>query len=171
MRDVWEKGSQKISSSETSQKATVKIVDGTFDDFSKAGVEPGSVDLVVIAQAWHWCPDHEAAFVSQLIRSRHGNADLRQTEIAKYLSPSGILVFIWNLESGNVKWQARIRELYQPYDKGTPQYWKGWWREGFKAPAFGKNFQDPEEKQATWYNTITDDSVSISIGIWLPIQY
>jgi hypothetical protein len=54
----------------------------------------------------------------------------------------------------------RIRELYQPYDRGTPQYYRGWWREGFKAAAFGKNFQDPEEKQVSWYRTVDDQSVS-----------
>jgi hypothetical protein len=58
-----------------------------------------------------------------------------------------------------VGWQQRIRELYQPLDRGTPQYWKGLWREGFKTPAFGKNFEQPEEKQVSWYRVVDDQTV------------
>jgi hypothetical protein len=64
MRDTWDKGMEKLS---LPASGTIKIVDGTFDNFSKAkelGTTEGSVDLIIIAQAWHWCPDHEAAFVS-----------------------------------------------------------------------------------------------------------
>jgi SAM-dependent methyltransferase len=64
MREAWEKGLQKVA---RSGMGNVKIVDGTFDNFSQVsdcGVTEGTVDLIVIAQAWHWCPDHEAAFVS-----------------------------------------------------------------------------------------------------------
>ena len=63
MREAWEKGLEKVAPG----SKNAKIVDGTFDDFSKAsefGIKEGSVDLIIIAQAWHWCPDHEAAFVS-----------------------------------------------------------------------------------------------------------
>lgn len=41
-----------------------KIVDGGFDDLSKTKLGAESADLVVIAQAWHWCPDHQKALVS-----------------------------------------------------------------------------------------------------------
>ena len=68
MREAWEKGQEKISATnESGAPKAVKIVDGTFDNFSGAeqyGLKEGTVDLIVIAQAWHWCPDHEAAFVS-----------------------------------------------------------------------------------------------------------
>lgn len=65
MRQAWDQGMQNLS---IPSSATVKTVDGTFADFAKAkeaGIEEGSADLIIIAQAWHWCPDHEAAFVSQ----------------------------------------------------------------------------------------------------------
>lgn len=52
--------------------------EGAFDDF-QAGSEN---DLVVIAQAWHWCPDFDAAL-------RH---------IAASLRPGGVLALLWNLE-------------------------------------------------------------------------
>ena len=44
----------------------MRVVDGAFDDFGRAEMGEGSVDGVVIAQAWHWCPDHSSAFVSLL---------------------------------------------------------------------------------------------------------
>lgn len=77
MRETWDKGMEKLSKT----SGDIKIVEGTFDDFSKAkeaGIQEGSVDLIIIAQAWHWCPDHEAAFVSpsrSLIRSGNMQAD------------------------------------------------------------------------------------------------
>lgn len=84
--------------------------------------------------------------------------------MAKYLAPEGILVFIWNIESNKTEWQARVRELYQPYDKGTPQYWKGLWREGYKTSAFKKNFQEPEEKDVIWYKTVEDQTVCLTVS-------
>ena len=48
-------------------KATVKderatCVEGTFDT---TGVEDGWADMVIVAQAWHWCPDFDKALVSK----------------------------------------------------------------------------------------------------------
>jgi hypothetical protein len=63
MRAQWEKSLAKVPQDVLEGK-DVRVVDGGFDDFSKTGVTKGEVDLVVIAQAWHWCPDHEKAFVS-----------------------------------------------------------------------------------------------------------
>lgn len=63
MRGQWEKSLAKVPQ-DALQGREVRVVDGGFDDFSKTGVKKGEVDLVVIAQAWHWCPDHEKAFVS-----------------------------------------------------------------------------------------------------------
>lgn len=44
-------------------KKRVEAVEGAFDDFSKAGVKEGRVDAVLVAQAWHWCPDYSGALV------------------------------------------------------------------------------------------------------------
>ena len=64
MRGAWERGLAKLELGDKLQGKTVSVVEGSFEDFRKSGVQKGTVDLVVIAQAWHWCPDHEAAFVS-----------------------------------------------------------------------------------------------------------
>ena len=62
MRAAWDKGLEKLGLGDAEDRYVT--VDGSFDDFSKSGVEKGQVDLVVIAQAWHWCPDYDAALVS-----------------------------------------------------------------------------------------------------------
>jgi hypothetical protein len=62
MRGAWSKGLQKLGLGDDAVKKYT-TVEGAFDDFSKSGVEKGTVDLVVIAQAWHWCPDYDAALV------------------------------------------------------------------------------------------------------------
>lgn len=64
MRESWQKGVDGLPSKATEGKKVVSV-DGTFDDFSAAGVEKGQVDAVIIAQAFHWCPDYEAALVRQ----------------------------------------------------------------------------------------------------------
>lgn len=61
MRQAWDKAYAKIDPKSLLAKGS--IVDGSFEDFSQSGVEKGSADLVAIAQAWHWCPDHESALV------------------------------------------------------------------------------------------------------------
>lgn len=66
MRNAWDRGIAKLDPKVVEGKRVV-AVDGSFEDFSKAGVEKGTVDLVVIAQAWHWCPDYDKALVSRHI--------------------------------------------------------------------------------------------------------
>lgn len=62
MRNAWQRGLGKIDPNALDGRRVI-AVDGSFEDFSNAGVEKGSVDLVVIAQAWHWCPDYDKALV------------------------------------------------------------------------------------------------------------
>jgi len=105
----------------------VSVSDGTFDH---TGVENGWADLVVIAQAFHWCPDHEAAV----------------TEFARVLKPDGIVALIWNMEDREgAAWVAQLRDLYEVYEQGTPQFRLGLWRNAFAVPSYEKSFQPPEE--------------------------
>jgi hypothetical protein len=72
MRSAWKAGVGRIKPEQLSvnpdgSKRDVQVVDGAFDDFSNAeqvGVKQGEVDGVLIAQAWHWCPDYDKALVS-----------------------------------------------------------------------------------------------------------
>ncbi|TFY55437.1 hypothetical protein EVG20_g9319 [Dentipellis fragilis] len=59
----------------------VTIKEGFFDNLN-TGVPDGQADLVVIAQAFHWCPDFDAAAV----------------EFSRILKPDSIVALIWNLE-------------------------------------------------------------------------
>jgi ubiquinone/menaquinone biosynthesis C-methylase UbiE len=70
MRDVFSK---------SIRDNRVTVSEGTF---SSTDAADGSSDLVVIAQAFHWCPDF----------------DLACAEFARILKPDGVLAFIWNLE-------------------------------------------------------------------------
>jgi hypothetical protein len=62
MREAFQKGINKLPEQAT-QGRKVESVQGTFDDFSKAGLGKGEADAVIIAQAFHWCPDYEGALV------------------------------------------------------------------------------------------------------------
>lgn len=63
MRESWQKGIDGLPQKATEGKKVVSV-DGTFDDFSATGIEKGKADAVIIAQAFHWCPDYETALVS-----------------------------------------------------------------------------------------------------------
>ncbi|KAK8844700.1 hypothetical protein IAR55_006549 [Kwoniella newhampshirensis] len=149
MRDAFRRGFESVSTSDPSslQGRTVGAVQGGFDDFvnvKEFGIsKEEGVDAVIIAQAWHWCPDHEKAL----------------REIASYLPPSHPLILIWNLESYTPSWQAAIREAYQPYDLGTPQYYKGLWRDMFETVAYKELFEDKEEWKTEWSVGITEDQL------------
>ena len=70
MREVFTK---------TIQDERVTAEEGTFNT---TNVEDGWADLVVIAQAYHWCPDYSKA----------------AEEFSRILKPNGIVALIWNLE-------------------------------------------------------------------------
>ncbi|OCF42138.1 hypothetical protein I317_03989 [Kwoniella heveanensis CBS 569] len=161
MRNVWKRGIDKLDPRITKGAGKVlEAIDGSFDDFSgveKLGIikysgkgkgqaegESGSgVDAVIIAQAWHWCPDHEAAL----------------TEIASYLRPGSPLILIWNLEAFEPQWQADVRTAYQPYDLGSPQYYKGWWRKMFDTQAYKDLFEEKEEVGFKWDTGVSEDQL------------
>ncbi|WVF66620.1 hypothetical protein IAT40_001360 [Kwoniella sp. CBS 6097] len=161
MRNAWKRGNEKLDPQALQKRGKVSdTIDGSFDDFSgveKLGIskldshgntnqtegESSGVDAVIIAQAWHWCPDHEAAL----------------TEIASYLRPGSPLILIWNLESFQPQWQADIRKAYQPYDLGSPQYYKGWWRKMFDTEAYKELFEKKEEVSFDWDVGMNEDQV------------
>ncbi|KAJ1310403.1 hypothetical protein OPQ81_007141 [Rhizoctonia solani] len=106
-------------------------------DFLKTGVEDGWADLVVIAQAFHWCPDYDKA----------------AAEFARILKPKGVAAFIWNLEDREKStWVGKIRDLIEPYEQGSPQFRLGLWKAVFDTPSYKSNFQAPETK--VWDYTV-----------------
>lgn len=143
MRGQWEKGLEKLDA-KTYEGKEIRTVEGGFDDFSKTGIEKGEADMIVIAQAYHWCPDHEQAF----------------REFGKYLKPDGILVLLWNLESRQHPFSASVLAMLPDYDQGTPQYYRMWWRKAFETEAYKSLFgeEDHSEKTFGWSTPITDQT-------------
>lgn len=159
MRETWQKGIDKLPGQATEGKR-VESVDGTFDDFSKAGLTQGEVDGVLIAQAWHWCPDYEGA----LVRSsglRWATTDHRKREVAAYLKPGQPLILIWNLENEHSHVSSKVRALFEQHDKGTPQYHKMLWRQMFDTKAYSELFESQEETKHPWSLGMTEDSVCL----------
>jgi SAM-dependent methyltransferase len=85
-----------------------------------------------IYQAFHWCPDYEAA----------------AAEFARVLKPDGILALIWNLEDrDHARWVAQLRDRIESHEEGTPQFRLGLWRAMFEASNYNKHFTPPDEQQ------------------------
>ncbi|KAL5511249.1 hypothetical protein ACEPAH_4464 [Sanghuangporus vaninii] len=117
------------------------ISEGTFDN---TGVESGWADIIIIAQAFHWCPDFDAAL----------------TEFARVLKPDGVAVLIWNLEDRErAQWVAQLRDSYEQYELGSPQFHLGLWRKVFTVPSYDKFFQPGEETTLSRVIPATEESV------------
>jgi SAM-dependent methyltransferase len=81
----------------------------------------GSVDAVVVANAWHWF-DPPAVL----------------GELRRVLRPRGHLAIVYNRRDESVEWVARLSEIIDEYRGDTPHYRSGRWREEFKTtPLFG----------------------------------
>ncbi|KAJ3077619.1 hypothetical protein HK102_005083 [Quaeritorhiza haematococci] len=111
--------------------------------------EDQSFDLVTVAQAFHWFAN-----------------DAALTEIHRVLKPNGKLVLVWNLEdSERAAWVRQLREAYQRYEAGSPQYWRGLWRRVFSTDetstgAFSKLYIPPlKERQIEWMMPCTRDQI------------
>ncbi|PPQ84077.1 hypothetical protein CVT26_013158 [Gymnopilus dilepis] len=131
MRDVFRK---------TVKDDRISVAEGYFDSID---VEDSWADLVVIAQAFHWCPDYSAA----------------AKEFARVLKPDGVVALIWNLEDRETAtWTAQIRDLIEVHEQGTPQYRHNYWRQLFETPAYKQSFESPKEKKWSYHLVGTKDS-------------
>ncbi|KAH6918533.1 S-adenosyl-L-methionine-dependent methyltransferase [Coprinopsis sp. MPI-PUGE-AT-0042] len=115
------------------QDPRVSISDGTFDT---THLPDAWADLVVIAQAFHWCPDFDKA----------------SAEFSRILKPGGTVAFIWNLEDrGAADWVGQIRDLIEAHEKGTPQFRQNLWRQCFETASYKEAFQTPDEQVKPYY--------------------
>ncbi|KAF5381088.1 hypothetical protein D9615_003995 [Tricholomella constricta] len=113
---------------QTVKDERVTIDDGTFES---TAVQDNWADLVVIAQAFHWCPDYDRAFA----------------EFARILKPMGAVVLIWNLEDRDrAHWVAQLRNRIERHENGTPQFRLNLWRQVFDTESYQQFFQPPAEK-------------------------
>ncbi|WP_307083763.1 class I SAM-dependent methyltransferase [Arthrobacter agilis] len=87
-----------------------------------------SVDLLTLAQAWHWC-DHPATV----------------REAARVLTPGGRLALLWNQLDVTLPWVHRLSRIMHAGDVFSPAY----------RPAFGPSFGPPEEILVRWSQELT----------------
>jgi len=112
---------------EKNEDDRVTVAEGTFE---RVDAEDSWADLVVIAQAFHWCPDYGKA----------------AQEFARVLKPRGTLAFIWNLEDRDVStWVAKARDIIEALEAQAPQYRTGAWRQFYDAPSYREFFETAEE--------------------------
>jgi ubiquinone/menaquinone biosynthesis C-methylase UbiE len=81
-------------------------------------LESGSVDAVVVGQAFHWF-DGPAAL----------------DEIHRVLRPGGSLGLIWNRRDPEQPWGAELAQLFERHRGGTPTHRDGAWRRAFETTA------------------------------------
>jgi SAM-dependent methyltransferase len=83
-----------------------------------------SVDVVTVAQAWHWV-----------------DAERAVPEVARVLRPGGTLSLVWNTRDESVDWVARLGEIMG----GTAHY-----EMADEAPPVGPPFGPLESWQTRW---------------------
>ncbi|KAK0503464.1 S-adenosyl-L-methionine-dependent methyltransferase [Armillaria luteobubalina] len=134
MRDVFVK---------TVQDDRISVREGTFDT---TNIEGGWADLVVVAQAFHWCQDHDAT----------------ASELARILKPTGVVVLIWNFADRKAaRWVDQLRgQVEQHEPPGTPQHRHGLWRKLFDTDPYKNVFEPPVDKN--WAYTLPCD-VSLAV--------
>jgi MOSC domain-containing protein YiiM/SAM-dependent methyltransferase len=96
------------ASTERGGEGPVVMVDGTAEAI---GLPSGSVDAVVVAQAFHWFDSVRAL-----------------SEIHRVLRPRGQLLLAWNLRDESVPWVRALDERVRELAKDERQVWDGAWR-------------------------------------------
>lgn len=102
----------------------VRRVQGTAE---APGLGTSSVDVVTIAQAWHWCDPVAAS-----------------AEAARILRPDGVFGLIWNQLDVSVPWVHRLSRIMHAGDVFRPSY----------RPEFGPCFSTPESSVVAWTQTL-----------------
>ncbi|KAG1754244.1 S-adenosyl-L-methionine-dependent methyltransferase [Suillus lakei] len=131
MRDFWTKHVK-------DNRCT--IVNGTFDG---TGVEDGWADLIIIAQAFHWCLDYGKAF----------------TEFARILNKDGAAVFIWNLADREAAgWVAQVQHC--------PRFRLDVLRQAFSTLEYTSLFYPQGEKQWAHHGLATEQTITDRAQSW-----
>jgi SAM-dependent methyltransferase len=133
-----------------------------------------SVDVVIIAQAFHWFSDLESV-----------------KELNRVLKKDGKIGLIWNFDTidnnenintGALKWDIdpneidetttwrEVAHLAQSYDSGVPQYRKGQWRNVFESPAGKKYFDASKTIDEVSHRIVPFENEKV-YGYWLSRSY
>lgn len=92
----------------------------------------GSMDLAVVAQAWHWCDPVAAS-----------------TEIARVLRPHATLGLIWNQLDVAVPWVHRLARIMHAGDVHKPDF----------RPGIGPEFAPAEPHNTRWAQQLTPEEI------------
>lgn len=95
-------------------------------------LQDSSMDLAVVAQAWHWCDPWAAS-----------------TEIARVLRPGGSLGLIWNQLDVGHPWVHRLARIMHAGDVHKPDF----------HPVIGEEFAPAEPHLTAWSQTLTPEEI------------
>ncbi|MDJ0358105.1 methyltransferase domain-containing protein [Paenarthrobacter sp. PH39-S1] len=87
-----------------------------------------SMDLVTVAQAWHWIDPLSAS-----------------AEIARVLRPGGVLGLVWNQLDVSVPWVHRLSRIMHAGDVHKPDF----------RPLLGPEFSTPQLQLNHWFQPLT----------------
>ena len=111
---------------------TAQVVDGTAEAIP---LPDASVDVVTVAQAFHWF-DADAAF----------------QEIARVLKPHGGLAILWNERDEHTAWVAEMSRIIRWHERTVSRYQHVDWAEIVAASG---RFTDLEEQAVRWEQPMT----------------
>ena len=121
--------------------ASVEALDGTAESIP---LDNGSVDLVTVAQAFHWFD---------------GNAAL--SEIHRVLRPGGRLALVWNRRVEDAPLNVAIDELVEPHRRATPTHRGEAWRAAFERTTL---FGPLEERVCDNEQVLDADGLAARVG-------
>lgn len=110
------------------QVPDVPVLAGTAE---RIPLPDGSLDAVLMAQAWHWTDPARAL-----------------PETARVLASGGWLGLLWNVRDEQVPWVAELGRIMHGH--GDPDHY---------APPLGPPFGPPERLTVRWVNHMTPDTL------------
>ena len=130
----------------------VEVVDGTAEEIP---VDDASVDVVAVAQAFHWF-----------------DAPVALREIARVLRPGGRLVLLWNERDETTPWVSEMSRLIRWHERTVSRYQHVSWPD---IVATSGRFSQLVERTVPWDQPMTRDLLadrvrSISYIAAMPIS-
>lgn len=110
----------------------VEVIEGTAEQIP---ADDGSLDVVTVAQAFHWF-----------------DAPVALAEIARVLRPGGRLVLLWNERDEVTPWVAEMSRLIRWHERTVSRYQHVDWA---AVVAAGGRFTPLEERSVRWDQPMT----------------